>query len=277
MNNLQSAICNLQSKMIAAALIILAFLSLAQADDPAKTDKDKEKFAEFSKLIHKIALKQVPNYLEDNSGWGQTVPIPDKLRFPNLRTTIKVKNRLELPHGLWRKVKVWMKEPAKDLAIRVRDFKVDGKNIRISLDAVAALETEIEAQQWQLGITLIGFKGKAGATIGLALDCDVAIGPGKSLLEVKVEPKVTSLKLELKEFNLHEVATARLGKVLEGDNAKAMGNQYKDILQEVMRQFEPLVKDQANLAIAQSLKEGKGTISLTELLKITNSAPKEKK
>jgi hypothetical protein len=44
-----------------------------------------------------------------------------------------------------------------------------------------------------------------------------------------------------------------------------------------MRQFEPTVKDQANQAIAQSLKEGKGTISLTELLKFTNSAPKEKK
>ncbi len=97
------------------------------------------------------------------------------------------------------------------------------------------------------------------------------------MLEVKVEPKVTSLKMDLKEFNLHEVATARLGKVLEGDNAKAFGSQYKDILQDVMRHFEPTLKDQANQAIAQSLKEGKGTISLTELLKITNSAPKEKK
>jgi hypothetical protein len=266
----------MKNRISAASVVFcLAFWALAAGGEPAA--KDKDKYAEFSKLLHKIALKQIPNYLEDNTGWGQTVPIPEKVRFPNLRrTTVKVKDRLEFPHGLWRKVKVWMKEPAKDLTIRVKDFKVEGKLIRISLDAVAALETEVEAQQWQLGILLIGFKGKAGATIGLGLDCDVAIGPGKSVLEVKVEPKVTKLTMELKEFNLHEAGTARV-KVLEGESAKAIGDRYKDTLQEVMRQFEPTVKDQANQAIAQSLKEGKGTISLTELLKFTNSAPKEKK
>jgi hypothetical protein len=265
---------NLQIKFVPAVLFVLGFFSLTRAGDPAKDDK----YAQFSKLLHKIALKQIPNYLEDNSGWGQTVPIPKKIRFPNLpRTTVKVKDHLEFPHGLWRKVKVWMKEPAKDLAIRVRDFKVDGKTIHISVDAVAALETEVQAEQWQLGIILAGFKGKAGVTIGLGLDCDVAIGPGKSVLEVKIEPKVKKLKTDLKEFNLHEIATARLGKIIEGEDAKAFGNKYKDILQDVMRQFEPTIMDQANQAIAQSLKDGRGTISLTELLKITKSAPKEKK
>lgn len=264
---------NLQSKLIAGLLLLPAFWALASAGDPAKN----EKYAEFSKLIHKIALKQIPNYIQDNTGWGQTMPIPPKLRFPNLRTTIKVKDRLELPHGLWRKVKVWMNEPAKDLAIRVRDFKVDGKTIRISLDAVVTAETEIEAEHWQRGILLWGFKGKAGPKIGVAIDCDVAISPGKSLLEVKVEPKVTSLKVDLKDLNVREIATARLGKVAEGENAKALGNHYKDVLQDAIDYFKPTLESYANQAIAQSLKEGRGNISLTELMKFTNSAPKEKK
>jgi len=150
----------MKNRISAASLVFcLSFWALAAGGEPSA--KDKDKYAEFSKLLHKIALKQIPNYLEDNTGWGQTVPIPPKVRFPNLkRTTVMVKDRPEFPHGLWRKVKVWMKEPAKDLTIRVKDFKVEGKLIRISLDAVAALETEVEAQQWQLGILLIGFRAR---------------------------------------------------------------------------------------------------------------------
>ena len=263
----------MQPKLVAGMLLIPAFWTLASAGDPAKN----EKYAEFSKLINKIALKEIPNYIQDNTGWGQTMPIPPgKLRFANLRTTVKVKDHFEFPHGLWRKVKVWMKEPAKDLDIRVREFKVDGKIIHISLDAVVTAETEIEAEHWQRGIFLWGFKGKAGPKIGVAVDCDVAISPGKSLLEVKVEPKVTSLKVDLKDLNLRELNTARLGKVAEGENAKALGNRYKDVLQDAIDYFKPTLEDYANQAIAQSLKEGRGTISLTELMKFTNSAPKKK-
>ncbi|HMF18408.1 MAG TPA: hypothetical protein VKE98_14455 [Gemmataceae bacterium] len=266
----------MKSKWIASVLFLVPLWSLTAGDDRPKTNADKEKFAELSKLIQKIALKQVPNYIQDNTGWGQTVPIPGKLRFPNLRTTVKVKDRLELPHGVWRKVKVSLNEPAKDLTVRVREFKVDGKTIRISLDAVVTAQTEIEAEHWQLGLFLWGFKGKAGPTIGVNVDCDVAIAPGKSLLEVKVEPKVTSLKVDLKDLNLREITTARLGKVAEGENAKALGNRYKEVLQEAIDYFKPTLEDYANQAIAQSLKEGRGTISLTELMKFTNSA-KEKK
>jgi hypothetical protein len=266
----------MKSKWIASVLFLVPLWSLTAGDDRPKTNADKEKFAELSKLIQKIALKQVPNYIQDNTGWGQTVPIPAKLRFPNLRTTVKVKDRLELPHGVWRKVKVSLNEPAKDLTVRVRDFKVDGKIIHISLDAEVTAQTEIEAEHWQLGLLLWGFKGKAGPTIGVSVDCDVAIAPGKSLLEVKVEPKVTSLKVDLKDLNLREITTARLGKVAEGDNAKALGNYYKQTLQDAIDYFKPTLEEVANQAIAQSLKEGRGTISLTELMKFTNSA-KEKK
>src|SRR4051812_31645525 len=93
----------------ATALLILA-ASWTSADEPAK--EPAKDYTEFSKLLHKMVVAQVPKYVEDNSGWGGTIPIPDKLRLPRLpRTRIKVGDREELPHGLWRKLRVTIDDP----------------------------------------------------------------------------------------------------------------------------------------------------------------------
>ena len=256
-------------------LLLLAVLSFANGQ-PAPS-KSKPDYAEFSKLIHKMATARAPRYVEDNSGWGQTVPIPPDLRLPRLRTTVKVGNRLELPDGLWRKVRVSLKDPDKDIKIQVVDFKnLDSKKFRLALDVAAAVSTTVEAQQWQKGLLLAGFNAQADVTVGVFLECDVGVtlAAVKFPPELKVEPTITTLKTELKNFDLREVTLRRLGKLLEGEKAKEIGNQYKGILQDVMRAFEPLIKDQANQAIAQSLKEGKGTVSADAIFKIMNTAGK---
>ncbi len=267
-----------------AAVLILAGLGGAGAGDGPKTDpplaKKKADYTEFSKLIQKLAAGKIPKVFEDTSGWGQTIPIPPDLRLPRLRVTVKVGNRLELPHGLWRKVKVTMKDPAKDLRILVKDFKqVNPKTFRLSLDIDAAFNTAVQAQLWQKGLALPGFAGHADATVNLPLDCDVAVSfvAAKFPPELKIEPKVANLKMNLKDFTLKQVSTLRLGKLLEGEQAKEVGNQYKKMLQDLMHQSEPQVKDYANQAIAKALQEGKGTISASSIYKILSAAPKEKK
>jgi hypothetical protein len=264
-------------------LSCLAVLGVAAADDNVKIAKTpaKSDYTEFSRLLQNLAVSKIPKMYEDASGWGQTVPIPEKLRLPGLRKLVRVGNRMELPHGLWRKVKVWMKDPAKDLKISVRDVKrLDRKTVRLSVAADATFGTAVQAQLWQKGLALPGFTGQADATISVYVDCDVAmeLAAGKFPPELKVEPKVANLKMDLREFNLNEVATLRLGTVLEGERAKEFGNQYKNILQDLMHSAEPTVKDYANDAIGKSIKEGKGTLSAGTLLKMLSAAtPKETK
>ncbi len=246
----------------------------ADKKDDAPPKPEVRDYTEFSNLIHKIVVAQIPKVIEDNSGWGQTVPIPDKLRLPGLRVTMKVNGKDELPHGLWRKVKVWLDDPAKDLDIAVRDFKLENKACRLTLAAKAPLHTWAELQTWQKGLALVGGTIQADVRMGLVIDCDVAVAldTKKFPPELKINPKVTGLKTELTDIALRQVTARRLGVVLQGDAAKDFGNQFKGILQDALRTFEPRIKDLANQSIAKALEQGKGNLSAGALLKALGPA-----
>lgn len=244
-------------------------VGLALSDEPAK-DSSKPDYAEFSKLVHGLIVKQIPKEVQDDSGWGQTVPLPPKLTLPKLRNYVKVGDRIELPHGFWRKIKLTMADPAKDVKINVREFKpTDKKTYKVVLDAEAAARGWTETQHWQKGLQLVGFIAEADTVVKLAIDCEVAVSldTKKFPPEVKVDPKVTGLKTEVKEFDLQYVKLRRLGTVLEGQQAKEAGEQFKGIVNDGLKVFEPQIRGLVNQAIAQSLKDGKGSLSAGELLK----------
>src|SRR5262245_10214202 len=209
-----SAPCLWGSAMHALALPP-CFVTAARAGEGEKKT-DQPDYTEFSKLIHQIVVGQLPKVYEDESAWGQTISIQpgDKLPLPKLRTIFKKGDKLEAPHGLWRKVKAWMTDPAKDLQIQVRDLKaVSASSYRLVLDADADLRTWTEAQHWQKGLALIGFIAEADAKVNLYLECDVALSlDAKSFPPaVKVDPKVSTLKLDLKDMTLRSVTLRRAG------------------------------------------------------------------
>lgn len=262
--------------IVSAVTVLWLSLLVATADEPVK-DVKPDQYAEFSKLIHQMAVKQMPKVYEDDSGWGRTIPLTEPLRLPGLRTYIKKGDKVELPHGFWKKVKVWMNDPNKDLRIQVKDFKqLDAKSLRLVVDSESAVRTQIEAQHWQKGLALAGFAGKADLTVFMSMDCDVAISLTKNF-EFKVDPKITRLNMDLKDITLREVSTPRLGVILEGDTAKEFGGQFKEILQMAAKSAEPKVKDLANQAIAKSIREGKGTLGAAGLLKLLGNGEKGKK
>jgi hypothetical protein len=263
---------------IGFAMTVLVFAGLVSAQQP--DDKAPVDYDELSRLIHKVVVAQVPKVIEDDSGWGQTVAIPEKLRLPKLqRTFIKVGDRWEVPHGFWRKVKASLPEPAKNVQIQVRDLKSAGPGaIKLTVDADIALRGWAEAQHWRNGLALVGFIAEADAVIGLNLVCDVAIAVDTKKFppDVKVTPKVAELKTDLREFSLREVKMRRLAVTLEGEAAREAGNQFKGLLQQLMRNHEPKVKELANEAIARSLREGKGNLSAEAMLKLFGMPVKEK-
>ena len=63
-----------------------------------------------------------------------------------------------------------------------------------------------------------------------------------------------------------------VGTFLEGERARDLGNEFKGVLQSLMTSYEPELRTQANRAITQALREGKGTISTGELLKSLKSS-----
>jgi hypothetical protein len=258
-------------------LLVLGAALPCAAGDEAPRPASKDRYAGLSRLIKKAVLARLPKVFEDDSGWGQTIPVPEKVRRPRLRRTfVKVGDHWELPHGTWRKVRLWLEKPDRDLDIRVRELRqVDATHYRLRVDVDAALSLEADVRHWLKGLLLVDATARADAEVGLALDFAIkAELAGKLPPEVKVEPRLTGLKTDLKDFTLRRVTFNRAGVTVEGD--AELGDQLKGALQELLRAAEPRIRERANEAIARALREGRATLSAAELLKaVPRSKTKE--
>jgi hypothetical protein len=249
-----------------AAALLFPLMSLA--DEPVKKNaeepapKKAKDYTEFTKLVHSVIVKQTPKEFEHKDGWGAVIPLPEqRLPLPNLRTYLKDGDRVVLPHGAWKKLKLKLDDPAKDIKIRVREFKnIDAKTYRLELDAEIFLRADGEWQQWQKGLMLIGAGVQTDALVNLAVGCDVgtALNFKKLPPEVELAPKVTDLAIELKDIR------GRTGPIFNDEQRR---NDIKGLLRSAVKLFEPQVKELANQAIAQGLKDGKGSMAADVLLK----------
>ena len=223
-----------------------------------------------------MVVKELPKEFEDRSGWGQMVPLTEKLAFPNLpRTRVRIGDKEGYPHGLWKKFKVRINDPARDLKINVREFsKVDSKTFRLVVDSEVALAGDGDVQNWQKGLPLGKVSAQADALVGLGMvfDIGVTLDTKKFPPELNIEPRLADLKIDLKDFLLRRVANPTTNISLEGEAAKSFGDDWKDSLKALIKNFEPDIKSRANEAIAQSLKEGKGNISAASLFKMAPPA-----
>src|SRR5262249_47412059 len=146
----------MRMRMFATCLAVMgAAFSLAAASQPGKKG-NAGNYSELGQLIQKMVAADFPKVYEQDTNWGKTIPMPDKLSLPRLRTRIKVGNRDELPHGMWNKIKAWVEDPNRDLTVGVRNFE-SGKqgSYRLTLEIDARMGGEMELQRWQKGLLLL--------------------------------------------------------------------------------------------------------------------------
>src|SRR5262245_35196986 len=108
------------------ACLAFGLCALASAQDPPdrprEGDVPKADYSHFSKLVQSMVTPHVPKYFEDASGWGGSIPVPPDLPLPKLRTYIKVGDKIEVPHGLWKKFRIWIDDPPRDVQVHLRDM-----------------------------------------------------------------------------------------------------------------------------------------------------------
>jgi hypothetical protein len=250
-----------------AAGILLCGPLLSAADEPAA----KSDYRELSRLLQQAAVKQLPKEIEKRAGWGDTIPVPPNLPLPRLRTYVRVGDRLEVPHGSWRRIKGRFEDPQKDLQVFVNDFRpIDASTYRLALDVDAIITGDGEWQQWQKGLLLITVNGEADAALRISLVCDVGVSLNLKALppEVNVEPKVKEMHVDLKSLSLRQLGN----RFVQAGKNKEMETRLEELLREVLRQSEPFLVSYANEAIARGLREGKGRIAPAELFRATKSA-----
>jgi hypothetical protein len=243
---------------------VFAVITLLPCAGVAGETQPKQDYAEFSRLLHSIAVKQLPKQFEDNSGWGQMTEVPANIKYAALRKIVKVGDHLEAPHGAWYRFKGKIEDPAKNLKIAVKEFKkLDAKTYRMAVYVDATIMAQAEWQQWQKGILLAGMDATADVNVTAMMVCDLGVSVNSKKLppELNIDPKVTELELDVVEFKIRD------GLLLKGERARVLSDDLKDVMRSVVKTAEPIVKEAANFAIAEGLREGKGTISAGAIMK----------
>ncbi len=263
----------LRARLFCACLPFLGLMvCLPAAGDEPKPPAPRQDYREFSRLIHKMVVKQLPKEFEDHSAWGQIVPLTEPVRFPNVpRARIRIGDKEGYPNGIWRRYKARIEDPARDLKVGVREFtKLDPKTFRLVVDSEVVLVGDGEMQNWVKGIALGRVEAQADARLdlGMVFNIGITLDTKKFPPDINVDPKLTDLRIDLADFKLRRIVNPTTNLAIEGEAAKSLGEDLKSGLKSVIKNFEPDVKKRANEAIAQSLKEGRGNFSAAALLRM---------
>jgi len=253
----------------AGLALLLAPVPLAAQTAPSPPSQEAAQ-ADLARLIHKAIVSKLPPAYEDRSGWGHTVPLPDRLRLPRARRTlVQVGDRLEVPDGPWRKVRLRVDNPERDLRVRVTSFKrLDPMTYRVVFEADALLRAEADVQRWRNGLLFADLTAGADVALNVRLEFDVAalIDAGRAP-RMRLEPEMRDLQLNLKEFTPRQVSFRRAGVTLAGEGVEAAGAELKESLQGVLRSLEPDLKTRAGEALARAVRERRELLPAGELLK----------
>jgi hypothetical protein len=246
-------------------LLLLVPLPVAAQTAPPT---EQASTADLERLIHKLIVARLPGVYENAADWGQTAPLPDRLRFPRLRrTVVQVGDHLEAPDGTWRKVRLRVEDPDRDIRVGVPSFKrVAPMKYRVVIDTDAAVRGEADVRQWRNGLELADLTARADLLLNVRAECDVTarLEASKGLM---LNPELTDLKLTLKEFTPRQVTFQRAGVTVGGAGVESAGEELRDWLQALLRSAEPDVRSRANDALARALKDPKQPLPAAELLK----------
>jgi hypothetical protein len=258
-------------------LLLLAPISALAETTPAPSEREAAT-AELSRLIHDAVAAKLPRVHEIDGGWGHTAPLPERLRAPRLRrTVVQVGDKMEAPDGPWRKFRLRVDDPDRDLKVRVLGLKrIDATTYRLSVRTDVALAAEADVQRWRNGVKLADLTAKADVSLRVLLECDLSakLDP-KKLGAVALQPEVTKLTLDLKDFTPRRVTFHRAGVDVEGPALEGLGDELREPLQELLRSAEPEAKKRAGEALAKALKEPKGPITPAALLKVVGPLLKD--
>jgi hypothetical protein len=260
---------------IMACSACLVFLALGTPLVAQPMPPTEDPAAELNQLIHKAVAVRLPKVTEDDSGWGRTIPLPDRIRLPRARRTIvEVNGQPEVPDGTWIKTRLSVDDPDRDLKIHVRTFKrLSPTSYRLTLDADVTFRSEADTQRWRNGLLLSDAMVSADLLVRVFLDCEVVGKLGAN--GIKLEPDVKDLTLTLKEYTPHRVKLNRSGLSLEGDVVEGLSDLLKTRVEEQLRGKEANLKKNGSEYLAAAMKDSKHPLNAAAMLKA--AAPLMKK
>ena len=254
----------------------LAPKAVARAAAPAGPEPaDAEALA---KSLRDLLLKNLPDpIVESSQGWGNQKDGVVGVKFHKDGAALRTEPiRGKLNDGTWRKVSVRAADPARSLAVAIKDaeFPAPGK---AAFTALLGLDCDLKFQQqlWRNGTRLYSGETRARCRAALALKCEVTTRtepkPGSFIPDVVFRVRVTDAQLFYD--NLVVEHTAGVG----GDAARLLGDALIHTVKQAKPQLERDLLAKANAAIVKAADTKEVRVSLGNLLSGDGAAVERKK
>ena len=183
-------------------MAVLCAAKISEVDQPAKHQTLANAFA-------KIIESAIPLEYEKRKDWGKTKNITVGLRNEGLKL---YRRKKAVKHGVWKHYQVKHIDPAENFSVQVRDLKtVEGGRMAFTMLINAKLDARGSAKVFQYGVHVITLVIEGDTEIELILDCEVGakVQFKAGLPSVAIDPQVVDTHVDLSEFHLRRVSSAK--------------------------------------------------------------------
>ena len=232
----------------------------------------------LAKSLRALLLANLPDpIVESSQGWGNQKDGVVGVKFHKDGAALRTEPiRGKLNDGTWRKVSVRAADPARSLALAIKDaaFPSAGKT---TFTAMLGLDCNVkfEQQRWCNGTRLYSGETRARCRAALALKCEVTTRtepkPGSLIPDVVFRLRVTDAQLFYDDLVVEH--TAGVG----GDAARLLGEALIHTVKQAKPQLERDLLAKANAAIVKAADTKEVRVSLGNLLSGDGSAIERKK
>ncbi len=177
----------------------------------------------IARLVVPLIAEAVPRKFEGEKDWGKTKKITTGLRSEGnfFRFDIHSK-RSEVNDGVWKKYRVTLVEPDKNLEIRIDDLhRLESGKYALKLFVAAKVHGWARAVVYEHGVHLISLEAEGDTATRLWIDAeiDVATIESSTLIPgIELRPVVTEARLKFDDFKLKRISDVR------GAVAKELGD-----------------------------------------------------
>ena len=214
---------------------------------PALAPPNEIDFGPFQDTVRKIVLDELKEQYDDQDNWGHQETLHKyRLKGKWLNTRWEPYTE-QVNEGLWQRASIKLVEPEKNLSIQILSEPSADKQRRqaFALVIAAKIEGEVQVVRWRMGLKMLNGTVRFDAAVAATIRCDLAIRrePGLLLDDVVLDPRVTAVDLQLKDFNLRQLG------ILGRDIARELSDPVEPFIARQLDKREPKIVAKINAAI----------------------------
>jgi hypothetical protein len=256
------------------ALAIAAFLFVAAAIVKATAGPSLATLTGITpemivQLVTPLIAETVPREFDGQKDWGETKTITSGLHSEGNFFKFDIHRQTkEVNDGVWKKYRVTLIEPEKNLVIRIDDMhRLESGKYALTLFVAAKVHGWAQAVVYERGVHIISLDVEGDTSIRLWVDAEVGVETVESstfIPGLQLQPVVTDARLKFDDFKLNRISEVH-GKI---------ANELGDLLRKEMQKklSGPKLVDRFNHALQKHPER----LRLSPDMLLGKSSPKKK-